>query len=103
MIADQTQPPLGVEPFAVEGDDARRFLTAVLQRVQPERRQRGGLGMAENAEHAALFVQPVGVEDRSRRRSRFRNGGRRGGRRQRDLAVDERVELVAIGSRRSSG
>ena len=29
-VADQSQPPLGMEPLAVERDDAGRFLAAVL-------------------------------------------------------------------------
>ena len=62
VIADQAEPPLRVEPLAVEGDDARRLLTAMLQGVQPERGDRGGLGMAEDAEDAAFLAQPVGVE-----------------------------------------
>ena len=49
------------ETLAVEGDDARRLLPAMLQRVQPERGQRGGLRVAENAEHAAFLAQAVGV------------------------------------------
>ena len=47
------------------GDDARRFLAAMLERMQAQHRQRAGIGMAENAEHAALFMQRVAVEDRS--------------------------------------
>ena len=62
MVADQAEPPLGMEPRAVESDDARRLLAAVLQGVQAERGDRGGVGMAENAEHAALLVQAVAVE-----------------------------------------
>jgi hypothetical protein len=61
-VADQPEPPLGMEPLAVVGDDAGRFLAAVLQRVQAERRDGGGVGVAVDAEHAALFTQPVGVE-----------------------------------------
>ena len=50
---------LGDELPAVEGDDAGGFLSAMLQRVQAEHGQRAGIGMAENAEHAALLVQLV--------------------------------------------
>ena len=53
---------MGVELLAVIGDDAGRFLAAMLQGVQPERRQRGRVGMAENAEDAAFLVQMVIVE-----------------------------------------
>ena len=55
-----------MEALAVEGDDAGGFLAAVLQGVQAERGDGGGVGMAENAEHAAFLAQPVaviGVED----------------------------------------
>ena len=65
VIADQPEPPLGVEAHAVEGDDARRFLPAVLQRVEPERGDRRRIGVAENAEDAAFLVETilVGIEN----------------------------------------
>ena len=44
------------------GDDAGGFLAAMLQRMQAQHRQRAGIGMAENAEHAALFMQRVVVQ-----------------------------------------
>ena len=47
-----------------------RFLAAMLQRMQAEHGQRAGIGMAENAEHAALFMQRVPVEIRNRRSGR---------------------------------
>src|SRR5262249_10193891 len=61
-VADEPQPALGVEPVSVEGDDAGGFLAAMLQGVQAERRDGGGVGMAEDTEHAAFFAQPVAVE-----------------------------------------
>ena len=51
-----------MEALAVEGDDAGRFLAAMLQRVQAERRDGGGVRMAEDAEHAALLAQAVLVQ-----------------------------------------
>ena len=51
-----------VELLAVEGDDAAGLLAAVLQGVQAERGQRGGVGMAEDAEDAALLAQLVVIE-----------------------------------------
>ena len=68
VIADQTEPTLGVEAHAVEGDDARRFLSAVLQRVEPERGDRRRVGVAKNAKDAAFFSETilVGIEDRRR-------------------------------------
>ena len=61
VVADQAHAALGVEALAVEGDDAGGLLAAVLERVQAERGDGGGVRMAEDAEHAALFAQPVGV------------------------------------------
>ena len=63
-VADQPEPPFGMEPLAVEGDDTGGFLAAVLQGMQAERRDRRGVRMAENAEYAALFAQPVAHRDR---------------------------------------
>ena len=53
---------LGDELHAVIGDDAGRFLSAMLKRVQTKDGQRAGVGVAEDAEHAAFFVQGVVVE-----------------------------------------
>ena len=53
---------LGDELAVVVGDDARRFLAAMLQRVQAQHGQRARIGMAENAEHAALLVQRIVLE-----------------------------------------
>src|SRR5208283_5453803 len=61
-VADQAEAALGVKAFAVERDDPGRFLAAVLQRVQAERRNRRSIGMAEDAEYAALFAQPIGIK-----------------------------------------
>ncbi len=44
---------------AVIGDDARRFLAAMLQRVQAERDDRRGVLPAEDAEHAAFVVEMI--------------------------------------------
>ena len=46
---------------AVVGDDARRLLAAVLERVQAERGDGGGILVVEDAEHAALLAQAVAV------------------------------------------
>ena len=56
-----------VELLAVIGDDAGRFLAAMLQRVQPERGQRRRVGMAEDAEDAAFVVKMVRVGAAGRR------------------------------------
>ena len=62
IVADKAESAFRMELGAVEADDARRFLSAMLERVQPERRQRRGFGMPQNAEHAALFAQRVAVK-----------------------------------------
>ncbi len=61
VIADEAHALFGVELLAVEGDDAGRFLSAMLQRVQAKGRQRRCIRVPENAEHAAFFVQRVAI------------------------------------------
>src|ERR1019366_9149690 len=48
--------------MAVERDDARRLLAAMLQGMQSKSRDGGGGGMAENSENSAFLPQTVGVE-----------------------------------------
>ena len=60
-VADEAELALGMEDVAVEGDDAGRFLAAMLQGVQAERRDGGGIRMAEDAEDAAFLAQRVAV------------------------------------------
>src|SRR5262249_13189085 len=62
VVADQPHPPLGMEALAVERDDARRLLPAMLERVQAERGDGGRVRMSEYAEDAALFTQPVALK-----------------------------------------
>ena len=62
MVADQPEAAFGLETPAVERDDAGRFLAAMLQGVQAERGDRGGVGVTEDAEDAAFLTQPVAVE-----------------------------------------
>ncbi len=59
VVADEAEAALLVEARAVIGDDAAAFLAAMLERVQAERRQRGRILVAEDAEHAAFLAQPV--------------------------------------------
>ena len=66
-VADQAEPAFGVKALAVERDDAGGFLAAMLERMQAERRNRRGVGMTEDAEHAAFFAEPVRVEIQERR------------------------------------
>ena len=55
-VADEAEAALGMEALAVEGDDAGGFLAAMLERVQAERGDGGGVGMAEDAEDAAFLA-----------------------------------------------
>ena len=61
-VADQPETALGVKALAVERHDAGGFLAAMLQGVQSERGNGGGIRMTEYAEHPALFAQPVVVD-----------------------------------------
>ncbi len=62
VIADETHALFGAELLAVEGDDTCSFLAAMLERMQAERRQRRGIRVPEDAEHAALFVQGIAID-----------------------------------------
>ena len=57
VVADEAEPPLGVEVGAVVGDDAGGLLAAMLQGVQAERGQGRRVLVAEHAEHAALLSE----------------------------------------------
>ena len=61
VVADETKTPLQMKAFAVIGDDARGLLAAVLERVQAEGGDGGGVLVIEDAEHAALLAQAVAV------------------------------------------
>ena len=63
MIADQPERAMAVEQPAIEADDARRFLAAVLQGMEPEHAMCRGVVVTMDAEHAALLAQLVGGED----------------------------------------
>ncbi len=52
----------GQEGAGIVTYDSGRFLPAVLERVKPQRDQRGGALSARNTEDAALFAQLVVVE-----------------------------------------
>ena len=61
VVADEAHVALGAEraALAVEGDDAAGFLSAMLQGVEAEGGQDGGVLASEDAEHAALVSHPV--------------------------------------------
>jgi hypothetical protein len=61
-VADEAEPALGVELAAVEGDDAAGFLAAVLEGVEAQRGEGGGIGVAVDAKNSAFFAEPVAVE-----------------------------------------
>ncbi len=62
MVADESQSALAVKAAAVKGDDARRLLAAMLERMQAQRGDRRGVGEIEDAKDAAIFAKPVAVE-----------------------------------------
>ena len=62
VIADEAETALRAEALAIECDDARGLLAAMLEGVQTERRDGGRIRVAENAEDTAFLTQSVGVE-----------------------------------------
>lgn len=62
MVPDEAKPAFGIEALAIEGDDPRRLLSAVLQGMQTKRGDRRGVRMTKNTEHTAFFAQTVGIE-----------------------------------------
>ena len=61
IIANQPDMTLGMEGRTIIADDAGRFLPAMLQRVEAERGNRGGVAMAIDAKDAAFLVKLVVV------------------------------------------
>ena len=59
VVADQALAALGMKALAVEGDDARRFLAAVLQGVQAERHDRRRVRVPIDPEDAAFLARTV--------------------------------------------
>jgi len=53
---------MGVETLAVEGDDAGRFLAAMLKRVEAEHGMWGDFIDAVDAYNPALFLEMVVIE-----------------------------------------
>src|SRR5215469_5053936 len=61
IFADQAESAMGMKLFTVIDDDSGRFLAAMLQRVQTQRSQRRGFGVAVDPENAALLPEMVVV------------------------------------------
>jgi hypothetical protein len=59
MVADEAHAAFRMEAQAVEGNDTGGFLATMLKGMQTECRQRCRIRMAENAEHAAFFMQRI--------------------------------------------
>ncbi len=60
-VGHQSHGPVGVQRQAVRGDDAGRFLAAMLQRVQTQVSELLGLGMGMNRDHPAFLPELVGL------------------------------------------
>ncbi len=74
IIPDQAHALVGVKARAVIGDDPRRFLAAMLKRVQAERGHGGGVRGVPDAEDAALLVELVLVVGPASGRGRLHGG-----------------------------
>ena len=63
IVTDIAHAPGRIEPgIGVIGDDPARLLAAMLQRVQPEGHEIGGIGHADHPENPAFLVQFVIIE-----------------------------------------
>ena len=70
IAGDMAHRPVRMEMLAVEAGDARGFLAAVLQRVEPERDEARRIVGAPDAEDAALLAQLVVIERIGRQHGR---------------------------------
>ena len=95
MIADQPLATFRVEADAVESDDAGGFLAAMLQGVQAKGGNRGGVGMIEDPEDAALLAQPVAVRVEGPVRV-APSASRLGSRSEGSVLVDQGVKLLLV-------
>jgi hypothetical protein len=59
MLADETEAPFGMELLAIERDDAGSLLAAMLQGMQSENREGGGIRVIEDTEDAAFLPELV--------------------------------------------
>ena len=56
-VGDQSHGAMGAQGQAVGGDDARRFLPAMLQRMQPEVSQLFRLRVSVDRHHSAFVME----------------------------------------------
>ena len=75
-VVHQAHALLEADPRPVARRDARRLLAAVLQGVEPHVGEVRGLGVAEDAEEAALVVEVVVLEGQAAERRRPGSSGR---------------------------
>jgi len=101
-VADEAEPSLAVKPGAVEGNDARGLLAAMLQGVQSKRCDRSGIGWPKmpNTPHSSRNVSPSRSES-CRSESSKCGGGVGGGSRFRSYAALHRKGSVDSPSRLS--
>ncbi len=59
VVADEPHAPLVMELRAVVADDAAGLLSAMLERVQPERRDGGGFGVPKNTKDPAFLAESI--------------------------------------------
>jgi hypothetical protein len=68
IIANQAKPFMGMkQPGLIQGHDAGSFLAAMLQRMQPKRRQRCGIAAIPHAEDAAFLMRLVILKSHGQR------------------------------------
>src|SRR5699024_5152328 len=61
-VADEAEIPVGIEIRAVEGNDSRSLLSAMLQGVKTERCMGGRVGMTVDTENGTFLLQAVVIE-----------------------------------------
>ena len=62
MVTDKAHMALGMEAAIVIGNNTGGFLSAMLEGVQAQCRQRGSVFMAKNAKYTTLFMQGVVIQ-----------------------------------------
>jgi hypothetical protein len=62
MLADKAKPALGIELLSVKRNDTRRFLTAMLKRMEAKNSKCGCILVIEDSENTTFFVKPIVVK-----------------------------------------